>query len=72
MYGRVLEDVAGSERIPLVMGRLALARAVKQGVPLEDLFLAGGNPSDCAHSILAQALVDEILPRVPELLRRGK
>jgi hypothetical protein len=55
---------------PVVQGRLAYFQGVTSGgIAPDELFLEDGESSGCGHELLAQALVDALLPRAVALAR---
>jgi hypothetical protein len=63
-YQKATEIGCELEHIPVVQARLTYFRGVTSGIRPEELFLADGDASDCGHELIAQALVDALLPRI--------
>lgn len=68
-YTHALFDSAQHESVRVINGRAVYAQAADSGLAIGNLFLGDHFPSKCAHGLLAQALADEILARLPEFLR---
>ncbi len=67
-YQKAVEIACDLEHIDVVQGRLAFYEGVlRGGIQPTDLFLEDGESSDCGHVLLAQALLDAILPHIPSL-----
>jgi hypothetical protein len=67
------EKGAEQASVPLALGRLAFFEGVKLSrIAPGDLFTADGAPSDCGHILLAQVLIDTLLPHLGEVRRLQK
>jgi hypothetical protein len=67
-YQQATEIGAQLGHMPVALGRLAFFEGVRTaGIQSADLFLPTGQASDCGHILLAQVLIDTILPRLPEV-----
>lgn len=63
-YQKATEIGCELEQIPVVQARLTYFRGVTSGIKPEELFLADGDASDCGHELIAQSLIDALLPRL--------
>lgn len=63
-YQKAVEIGCGLAHIPLVQARFAYFQGVTSGIKPEELFLPDGDASDCGHELLAQSLVDALLPKL--------
>lgn len=69
-YQKAVEIACDLEHIDVVHGRLAFYAGVRTGgISPSDLFLDDGESSDCGHQLLAQALLDAVLPYAVTLRR---
>lgn len=69
-YQKAVEIACDLEHIDVVHGRLAFFAGVRTGgIAPEDLFLDDGESSDCGHQLLAQALLEAVLPYAAGLER---
>jgi len=67
------EKGAEQASVPLALGRLAFFEGVKLSrIAPGDLFTNDGAPSDCGHILLAQVLIDTLLPHLAEVRRLQK